>query len=283
MESIALIDLQKIMSKKNFLNFRYLPFMLLFAIVGIMLISLLNFVISIAVGIALIIVMIVFLAVKKLRVHFVKVFVLFVVFVIFTLVAGVSTYKATEYKLPINNATVSGTILTDSNLDGSLSRDGKTKYYNLILGDCDYYTNDDSGKLDGKVRASFNLPVDTKLDYGKRVVITCDIVLDRIKIGESVSVYNYLEGVRYTLDNPKVIDIFDGNISLSERIKINCKKAMLDIVPSGGIMYSLVFGDKQTMDSEFASAINLTGLAHLFAVSGLHLGLVAGIIGKITR
>ena len=49
------------------------------------------------------------------------------------------------------------------------------------------------------------------------------------------------------------------------------------------MMYSIVFGDKSEMDNMFVSSGRKTGIAHIFVVSGLHLGLVAGIVGWISK
>jgi len=44
------------------------------------------------------------------------------------------------------------------------------------------------------------------------------------------------------------------------------------------LMYSMLFGDRSSLDEEVREAFTLTGLAHVLAVSGMHVGLIIGIL-----
>jgi len=50
--------------------------------------------------------------------------------------------------------------------------------------------------------------------------------------------------------------------------------------PEGGIAAALLIGDRRHVDSQTYDMFRFSGLAHLLAISGLHMGLLCfGIIG----
>lgn len=52
---------------------------------------------------------------------------------------------------------------------------------------------------------------------------------------------------------------------------------------SAGLMKSLLFSDKSTLDAEISSAFSKCGLQHTMAVSGLHLSIICGFLYSILR
>jgi hypothetical protein len=55
-------------------------------------------------------------------------------------------------------------------------------------------------------------------------------------------------------------------------------RRVLQVLPSasGGIAAALMTGDRGAIPAEVISAMRDSGLAHLLAISGLHMGLIAG-------
>jgi competence protein ComEC len=49
------------------------------------------------------------------------------------------------------------------------------------------------------------------------------------------------------------------------------------------LMYSMIFGDKSALDGELNNQFRVTGLAHALAVSGLHVGLLIGMLVWLLR
>ncbi|MBQ7785836.1 MAG: DNA internalization-related competence protein ComEC/Rec2 [Clostridia bacterium] len=49
------------------------------------------------------------------------------------------------------------------------------------------------------------------------------------------------------------------------------------------LFMGMMLGDKRGMEQEFASALRLTGTAHILTVSGLHLSMIAAVIGWLIR
>lgn len=271
------------MKRKLAINVRIMPLMLITGIVGILIVSLLDFVYSLIGIIILVILLIVSFSIERFRKHGIRLALMLGVFILFTLVGGEVISKAREYQPPIENVVVSGRINSDSAEEGEITEDGKRKKYKIIMTEGEYYIDKETKELDGKIQVNVEIPIGTKIEVGDIILVSADIYPKVVKLTESVNVYNYIEGVRYTLDNANYMSVVESRASLREQIKIRCRRAMTEYVPAGGIMYSMVFGGKVVMSGEFVTASRITGIAHLFAVSGLHLGMVAGIVGWITK
>ena len=269
------------MQKKKVLNYRQMPAMLIVAIVGILIVSLLNFNIAMIVSFVSIVgIVILCISIKKLRRYKIRIIVLLCTYLVFVVVGGIVITEATKYEVPVKNAVIIATVNSDSNLEGIEEKDSRIKY-ELILTDAKY--NNNTKELKGKISTEVVVEKERQIKVGDRVIIKGDILPKRVQLTESVNVYNYMNGIRYTIDNSKCVDIVIGKPSIRESIKVNCKEAMTKNVPAGGIIYSMIFGDKSVMESTFVSASRKTGIAHLFAVSGLHLGIVATLVGYITK
>ena len=270
------------MQKKKVINFRLMPTMMLVGIVGILSISLFHFITAIVVGVVGIVVTIVIASMPKYRKYLVRAVVLLLTYIIFTTAGGVVMLKATRYVPVIENAVVSGVVNSESDLNGEVQSDKKTVRYNLILTNGEYTKENNREKLSGKISAYLYADINRRIQVGDTVVLTADILPIKVNLTNTVSVYDYVGVVRYTLANVKCTDVIEGKPSFRESIKIMCRETMSKY-PGGGMMYSMVFGDKSEMDNMFVSSGRKTGIAHIFVVSGLHLGLVAGIVGWISK
>lgn len=246
-------------------------------------ISLSNFAVSIGILIVFFIIFLLSVIVRRGRKYAVKLGVLFAIIFVYTMIGAVAITRATTYFQPVCDATVTATVNSDSYTDGVINGNGLVEY-SLILTDGEYFASDSSGDLGGKISARVKLPADINIKVGDKIIFHADIYAKQVKLLRSVSVYNYFNGgVRYTLDNVSIEEVKICKPSVRESIKLRARDAMTKYVPSGGILFSMIFGDKTVMDEQFVKASRLTGIAHLFAVSGLHLGLVAGIIGWICK
>jgi len=52
---------------------------------------------------------------------------------------------------------------------------------------------------------------------------------------------------------------------------------------SANLLYSMLFGDRSSLDDEMQENLRLTGLGHILAVSGLHVGLVVGLLAIVLK
>ena len=271
--------------KKKFFNFRLMPVMLLVAIAGILLISLLNFAYALVACCLFLLALTLVAICKKSRKYIAIVVVLFTTFVVFVASGAIMMNKSTKVYLPVSNATISGVINSSSDVYGSPIDYSDLESYYLVLTDVKYYTQkcENLEELDGKVGVYLPLSSEIKFKVGDKIIINADIEPKKVNLTESVSVHNFISGVQFNLKNAKFVDLVQGKASFGESIKVRVRDAMLKYVPSGDIMFSMVFGSRNVMSDEFVSSSNLTGLAHLFAVSGLHLGLIAGFVTWICK
>ena len=124
---------------------------------------------------------------------------------------------------------------------------------------------------------------------------------DNIKYGVSIMVegslkipsnntipntFNYKEylnnkDIYYSLDISK-IEILDNDLGFIYKLKniINDRITMID---DTGYMKAFILGDKNDIDSDIYNNFQKIGITHLFALSGMHVGLLSGIIVKLLK
>ncbi|MGE4313617.1 MAG: ComEC/Rec2 family competence protein [Pseudobdellovibrionaceae bacterium] len=108
--------------------------------------------------------------------------------------------------------------------------------------------------------------------------------------GFSFRRYNYFQGIGaqgYTFGPPEIISASDeGSLTaLVARLRSSMSKKVLDNLPSpqDGITTALLTGQRDGIVEESYGAMREAGLAHMLAISGLHVGLFAGIVFFMLR
>ena len=98
------------------------------------------------------------------------------------------------------------------------------------------------------------------------------------------SYYQSIGAVGYSIGKFKVIGQSDGLISslkgLSAEIRSNIAEFVLAHAPpeNAGFIIAILTGDKAAIPSEQLDHMRDSGLAHLLAISGLHMGMIGGLI-----
>lgn len=126
------------------------------------------------------------------------------------------------------------------------------------------------------------------LAYGDRVLVEGRVSLPAPPANFGAFDYQaYLQdqGIRYLIqpisEGITLISPGEGNFLLSQALKI--KKALVAVVdktlssPQGGVLKSLLLGERDTLEPEILRQIEVSGVLHLLAVSGLHVGFMAGL------
>ena len=90
-----------------------------------------------------------------------------------------------------------------------------------------------------------------------------------------------VKGYDYFIAYAKANVVGDNNdlfALLSRRV---CKAILNNSDESGGILVALVLGDTKYVDAEVYESFSVAGVAHIFAVSGLHIGFLAVALGLL--
>lgn len=170
-------------------------------------------------------------------------------------------------------------------------------------------------------KLTFNLRLDSIVSAGEPVPVREDVLVevrgrvgrdivygDRLQLRGQVSVpdrpanfgnfdYNtYLrrQGIQYLfLPRPEGITIIsrgEGSFPVAHALKV--KESMLavikDTLPTdqAGMLQSLLFGERAALDADILQQLEKSGVVHLLAVSGLHVGFVAGLgygLGRLLK
>lgn len=118
---------------------------------------------------------------------------------------------------------------------------------------------------------------------------------DKLKIAGDISTYEYdLSGYfptsyhnedYYRIYADSFSDEGLGSLPFVDRIRISLKRRLnaYSSDTAADITSALMFGDKYSIDDELYDNVNNSGMAHIFAVSGLHIGILAAVIYIIMK
>lgn len=148
---------------------------------------------------------------------------------------------------------------------------------------------------------------DVKLN-GKRVNTKCSVRLIKNEVLED---FNLGDKVVFVVEDAEELDLFGTEIPNAGNIRNNIKYSLTtkEVVHSGSnktlkdklqlkikdnlmkgldndkanLMYSSLFGDKSELNSMTKDSFSISGVAHLLAVSGLHVGLIVAILNVILK
>lgn len=173
------------------------------------------------------------------------------------------------------NVSVRG-VVTDVSFNPNDS--GYGKYF---LRDVWVFDGEKTTELDGGVQVRFALE---SIDVGDEVVFTADVFPLPI-LSDGVQTYLIKNKIFYTCENIKEVSASAGYASIPERIRGFVRTTLTENMgaDSGSVAVGLLIGDKAFMDNNLSDAYKKTGIAHIFAVSGLHVGFVAGLFTFIVR
>ena len=88
-------------------------------------------------------------------------------------------------------------------------------------------------------------------------------------------------GIRYRLVIDSIV-VIDSNIGVIYKIK-NIINDRINKIDNTGYMKAFILGIKDNIDDEVYTNYHKIGITHLFALSGMHVGLLSGIILKILK
>ncbi len=196
---------------------------------------------------------------------------LFIVLSVLIFLSGFFTTNVTinnflKYDLPNQSYVVSGRVQSVSEYDNGSS---------LIIDDV---------ILDGSISAKLPYKVAVTV-YGEQKfslgdVITFDSELNEISIirNNRFSSFYVDEGIRFNcVNNSEDVSVINGSPNIFERTNILIKNCLKDNLDSDefATAYALICGNSEYMDEVILTNYRNAGVAHIFAVSGLHIGFLA--------
>ena len=178
-------------------------------------------------------------------------------------------------RVAYKNVTLRG-IVTDNSF--TPDENGYGKYF---LRDVYIFDGEKTLELEGKVQARFSLK---DISVGDEIIFSADVYPIAL-LSDGVQSYLIKNGVFYSCENVTGVLRSVGYATVPERVRDFVRQSMTENMSevSSSVAVGLLIGDKAFMDDCLADAYKRTGVAHIFAVSGLHVGFVAGIFAFAVR
>lgn len=121
--------------------------------------------------------------------------------------------------------------------------------------------------------------LEERLEYGVKVRVKGKLIKpSNNTIPKNFNYKEYLKykGIYYTLDIEE-IDVIDDKVNFIYILK-NLINKRINKIDKTGYMKAFILGDKSLIDSDIYANYQKNGITHLFALSGMHVGLLSGII-----
>ena len=147
----------------------------------------------------------------------------------------------------------------------------------------------DGINIDGKMIVNFNDNASEGVEYlryGDVITLKSDNVIfnEIIDDGEFLSYY-FIEDYRYTVyTGLNALSVELGEMNFIENIHFNVRKTLVDAIGDyGNIAYGVLTGNKNFIDTDIREEYSVSGLAHILAVSGLHIGFLVSLISLVLK
>lgn len=140
---------------------------------------------------------------------------------------------------------------------------------------------DNTASLNGKTSATIYGVSDDEITVGD--IISGKTKISNINIIEDndININYYHDDVRYFCSlSFKNISIENNNPTIIEKIKTRTKDNLTNYMGEevGGISYAVLFGDKSLIDYQTTTSFRESGISHILAVSGLHVGFLFALL-----
>ena len=135
----------------------------------------------------------------------------------------------------------------------------------------------ENSRVNGKIE--FYVIDGIYLDEGDRVCFVATVepieLVDGYKINSSVAV----KGIKYSAQVfSEEIVVKSGKTDWRQKIRKFIRNKLDIMGTSSEVAYSMLTGDKNNLSADIYNSYKLSGVAHILAVSGLHVGFFAAII-----
>jgi len=117
-----------------------------------------------------------------------------------------------------------------------------------------------------------------KLPEQGRCIFSAKVNTNKIFESGKINSYSYRNKIHYNFFvNEGNFVVTEGNPSIFLKVKKHIKSILYTYLrqENAGLCYALVTGDSLIMDNDLKQAFSNTGIAHIFSVSGLHIGVLS--------
>ena len=120
---------------------------------------------------------------------------------------------------------------------------------------------------------------------GDRLTLKGDVSIRKLSLSSFTKALDYRKGAKYRIDDPTLLSQGSGSPPLRHTICEKTREALLSTQGerAGGFSYAMLFGDAEYMVASDKAAMRETGVAHVIAVSGLHVGVLAAALLFLLR
>ena len=148
-----------------------------------------------------------------------------------------------------------------------------------------YRVTADKVKIGKSYGGGIAFETEEPLVVGDRVTVVGDVSVKPLSLNSFTQALQYRKGSKYQIDDAAVVFAEEGTAPLAYRVKTAARKVLIQTQGerAGAFTYATLFGDTEFMLEEDKTAMRSVGVAHVFAVSGLHIGVLAGVLLFILR
>ena len=126
---------------------------------------------------------------------------------------------------------------------------------------------------------------DAPLAVGDRITVRGEVEISPLDLSTVYTALDYRYGQKYEMDAPEITSLIEGKAPLRTRIKEGARRIFTKYQGDrlGAFSYATIFGDSDAMEPEDRTAMREVGVAHVFAISGLHVAVLSGAILFLLR
>ena len=127
---------------------------------------------------------------------------------------------------------------------------------------------------------------ETYVDIGDIVSFSANLTDNSYIYEDSFNVYDIERDIKYSATiSSNSLQIIDNKTNIFESINIFIRDTLMVGLDDQefAVAYAMLTGDSNFMDSDLAESYRNAGVAHIFAVSGLHIGFLAAVLTFIFK
>ena len=137
--------------------------------------------------------------------------------------------------------------------------------------------------IDGNISVGLSNYNNTFYDVGYYVSFKTELTCVEPIVNNEINSFYLKNNIRYEVSktiNINNVTLIEGNKTLTEQFKEYNQKLLINGLgeDEGNIAFAVLFGDREDVNDNLLEIFKTSGVMHIFAVSGLHIGLIVTLI-----